>query len=314
MKKPISRDELEGAMIHEAAGDASGRFDRYLVKKFSSAVADRLGLPPSCMAAPGPNDNPLDNLGVGIFVRRLVDWPIEVLARFDWAAVPVIASGRGKLNRDEQWFKDARNAGVTLVAWDWLPPSGHLKWSPGLGDAIRWSAEQGAACFMSDPEREWYGKRDEAKLYVGASQFAAREAGIALGVTSYALPSKRWPSDVFVPGLPDLCVPQPYDRFGEFAPGYAERSLEAYRRKGAERLVLGRGAFQLVRPHDQPGPQRARARWRYPAEIRAHIATIPARAADVAGEIWWPPRGEAPKGVVQAIVSGRSNRELRRGA
>ncbi len=285
----ITRAHVIGAVVAELE-DRHGRTPTCT----GEGVADRLGLPSIGTADTGP----LDRLGVGVFVRRIQDWPIELLARFGWACVAVLSSGRGAMNRDSGWWRAAGAAGVVLTAMDWLP--GPERWPAGLADAIAWSAEHGSVCWVVDAEREWVDEVYEADLYVRRARVRCDAAGCGLGLTSYATLPRRWPAEVFVPGCSDLTIPQPYDRWGAYLPGYAARVLDRYREAGAVRLAVGRGAF--VDP-DGAGPERAR--WRTPLEIARHRETTPPIEGDLVGSCWWPPRGRPKARVVEAIVGGR---------
>lgn len=268
----------------------------------ADAIADRLGLVAPAIAtadtlAPPPPEGE-GRLGVGVFVRRISDWPIELLARFDWAVVAVLSSGRGAMNRDASWWRDAGAAGVVLMAMDWLPSP--ERWRSGLADGIAWSSAHGSTCWINDAEREWVRQALEAARYVEYARAQCDASGCGLGLTSYATLPRHWPSDVLVSGCGDITIPQPYDRWGAYEPGYATRVLERYRELGATRLAVGRGAF--VDP-DAQGPKKSR--WRRPLEIARHRETTPPLKGDLVGECWWPPRGKPPAGRVEAIVGDR---------
>lgn len=293
MSRAIDRTAVVDAVAAEL--DERAEQCRTVHAEIGAAVADRLGL---VHRDPKPG-NPLDALGVGIFVRRIEDWPIELLARFDWACVAVISSGRGKLNRDPAWWRDAGAAGVTLTAMDWLPPPGN--WRPGLADAIAWTAEHGSICYVADaegpgPPRGWNGCDEEAREYVAAMRELCDRAGCGLGVTALALPPRSYPR-VLIEGCSDLAICQPYDRDHRLDRKYPLRSIERYRDLGAQRIAIGRGAFR--RERNSMGE--LRARWRTPSEIEAHHATTPAEG--LVGEAWWPPVGTPSDRIVDAIVA-----------
>lgn len=257
------------------------------------------GAIPSTLPAPA---HPLDSLGVGVFVRRLRDWPIEALARFDWACVPVLTSGRGAMNRDAGWWADAQAASVRLTAMDWLPPPGNFE--AGLERAIDWSAEHGSLCWVVDaetpgPPRGWIGQPVQAHSYVAIARARCDASDCGLGFTGIAMLPRRAEWRAFIEGCGDLLVPQPYDRWGAYEAAYPGRVLDRWRELGArdERLYIGRGAF--VDP-DGRGPEHAR--WRTPQEIERHRATTP---PGLAGECWWPPVGKMPSRVAGTILDGR---------
>lgn len=236
-------------------------------------------------------ENVLDVLGTGVFVRRLHDYPIEILARFGWAIVPVINAGRAELNRDPAWWADARAAGVRLVAMDWLPTPTRMV--TGHAEAVAWSAEHGAIAWLIDAEAEWHHRPVPAAALVAEARQLCDAHGLGLGLTSLAMLPDRREWEILVAGCADLSVPQPYDRYGAYEADYAARSVDRWQRLGAQRIAVGRGAF--VDP-DGVGPEKAR--WRSPQEIERHRATTPPGLATA----WWPPAGRPSARVVDAIV------------
>lgn len=302
----MTRDDVVGAVAAVLDEDHGTCLTYH--RELGRRVADHLGL--HAVAEPAEEDlaaaveapHPLEALGVGVFVRRIEDWPIEVLARFDWACVAVLTSGRGTINRDPAWWKDAGAAGVRLTAMDWLP-SPH-RWKPGLEEAIDWSTAHGSLCWVADaetpgPPRGWNGATRETRDYLELARARCDAAGCGLGFTGIAMLPRTVTWRRWVAGASDLLVPQPYDRWGAYEPDYAEKVLDRWRELGAaeERLVVGRGAF--VDP-DARGPEKAR--WRTPGEIARHRATTPVGAT---AECWWPPVGKPPSRAVEAIVGGR---------
>ena len=235
--------------------------------------------------------HPLDSLGTGVFIRRIADYPVELLARFSWACIAVVNEGRGALNRDPGWWADARAAGVTLTAFDWLPTP--QRFATGLEDAITWSAEHGSACYVADLEREWHHEPAAATAYVDAARRACDAVRCGLGLTSFAMVPKRREWEILVAGCADLSVPQAYDRDGYYAPDYAARCVDRWQALGAQRIAVGRGAF--VDP-DRRGPEHAR--WRSVPEIARHRATTPPGMPTC----WWPPAGRPRWQRVEAMV------------
>jgi hypothetical protein len=292
----LDRDDVVRAVREVLDGDKGQCRPEHA--RIGALVADRLGLlEDTAPEIPSAKRGTLDALGVGVFVRRIKDWPIEVLARFDWACVAVVNDGRGKINRDSQWWRDARAAGVTLTAMDWLPTPG--KWRSGLDDAIAWSTEHGSICYVADaegpaPPRGWNGAAAQAREYVAAARALCDRHGCALGWTGLALPPRDDAWRAFAGGS-DLTICQPYDRDHELDPRYPVRSVERYRELGAQRVVLGRGAFRRERQSDGS----LASRWRTPSEIEAHRATTP---AGTVSEAWWMPAGTPRARIVDAIV------------
>lgn len=290
----MTRDDVIAAVAAELDEREAQCRDAHVV--IGARVADRLGLTaklPAIVTA-----NPLDALGVGVFVRRIRDWPIEVLARFDWACIAVINSDRGAINRDSQWWRDAGAAGVTLTAMDWLPTPG--RWRAGLADAIAWSAEHGSICYVADaegptPPRGWNGEAEAAQEYVAEARRRCDMSRCALGWTGLALPPRDGAWRAFAGGA-DLTICQPYDRDHQLDARYPVRSVERYRELGAKRVALGRGAF---RREVQPDGS-MRSRWRTPSEIEAHRRTTP---EGTTSECWWMPAGTPSARVVDAIAS-----------
>lgn len=286
-----------GGLIADELGNALENTSRNISTLESDACDESAGISGSSRPS-APENNPLDELGVGVFVRRIGDWPIEVIARFGWACVAVIGQGRGALNRDPEWWADARAAGVVLTAMDWLPPP--AGWKTGLDDAIAWSSAHGSLCYVLDaetpgPPRGWNGQLAPAQAFVREARRLADEYRTGLGFTGLAKLPSIFPGPTFVQECFDLSIPQPYDRYGAYEPLYGRRSVEHYRKLGASRIAIGRGAF--VDP-DGVGPEKAR--WRSPQEIERHRATTP--TTGIVGEIWWPPAGTPKPRIVDAIV------------
>ncbi len=286
-----------GGLIADELGKTPENISRNISTLESDACDESAGISGSSRPS-APENNPLDELGVGVFVRRIGDWPIEVLARFDWACIAVIEDGRGKLNRDVGWWADARAGGVKLTAMDWLPPP--AKWRTGLAEAVAWSAEHGSLCYVLDaegpgPPKGWNGQLAPAKAFVAEARRLCDASRTGLGFTGFATLPPIFPGPTFLRGCADLQIPQPYDRHGAYALGYGQRSVDGYRKLGATRIAIGRGAF--VDP-DGVGPELAR--WRVPQEIERHRATTPRNG--LVGEIWWPPAGTPRPRVVDAIV------------
>lgn len=263
-----------------------------------AAVADRLGLehdtrPDLPRVVERAIVPPLDRLGTGAFVRRVQDWPLEVVRRFGWVCVAVINSNRAAMNRDRAWFEAVRSAGVAITVMDWLPAPAN--WGKGLASAVAFAREVGALAYVIDGELEWKGKHA-----VAAAAFVAEVARLGAevrpGFTSYSLPTSH-------PTLPwraflehaALAIPQPYDRFLNAAPGYAERACEEYRARGAVRIACGRGAHRA----DDPATPQVEA-WRTPDQLRAHRALTP--PAGIVGTAWWFPAGRPSAERVDAIV------------
>lgn len=266
-------------------------------RRIGDRVADRLGLADQA-SIKHPSSNPLDRLGTGVFVRRIGDFPIEVLACFDWACVAVIEKGRSAINRDPAWWADAAAAGVVLTAFDWLPPP--ATWSTGLEDAIAWSSAHGSICFVLDaegpgPPKGWNGQLAAAQAFSREARRLCDFYRCGLGFTGFASLSPIFPGPTFLQECSDLAIPQPYDRHGAYQPGYGKHSVEGYRKLGATRIAIGRGAF--VDP-DGVGPDRAR--WRSPQEIARHRATTPSEG--LVGSIWWCPVGKPSPRILNAIV------------
>lgn len=288
------------AVVGAVAAELDERVGRCVEEHgaIGARVADRLGL----VERDHKPDNvvhPLERLGTGVFIRRISDWPIEVLARFGWACVAVISGQRARLNRDAAWWRDASAAGVRLTAMDWLPTP--ATWRSGLAEAIAWSAEHGSLCYVTDAEgpsapRGWNGAVVPARAYVAEMQRLTAAAGCGLGVTALALPPASYPR-ILIEGCPDLAITQPYDRDHALDAAYPVRSSARYVELGArpERIVVGRGAFRRERGR---GGELV-PRWRTPGEIEAHRATTP---AGTAATCWWPPVGRMPPRVVDAIV------------
>lgn len=282
----IDRDRVIAATVAEL--DARAGQCRPEHSEIGGGVADRLGLRRTPTTAP-PGD-PLDALGRGVFVRRISDWPVQLLARFDWCCVAVISGRREALNRDAGWYRDAQAAGVAVTVFDWLPSPHNYR--AGLRGAVAFAVNVGALCYVVDAEKEWKGAGDE----IAAAYMDEIDAGgMPPGFTSYSLPKQH-------PGIPwraflsrsVLSIAQAYDRDHLLAPHYATQAVAGYRERGAGRVVVGRGAH---RRDDPATPEREV--WRTPAQIVEHRATTPPKAA----ECWWMPAGQPSGRVVDAIVT-----------
>jgi hypothetical protein len=258
---------------------------------FGECVADRLHLA----------HDPLDALGVGVFVRRLRDWPIEIISRFGWCCVAIVTAERKAINRDLAWYEAARAAGVTITTMDWLPAP--TSWHRGLADAIAFSAEVGAEAYVIDAEREWKGEDDEARRYLAAAAKMTETITphVRLGFTSYALcsPHPTIPWRTFLGGT-EIAIAQAYDREHALKRGYAERAIAEYEERGARRVVVGRGAYRRELARSPGG--KPRVRWRTALEIEQHAATTP--ASGHVGTCFWPPVGRPPAAVLDAITNG----------
>jgi hypothetical protein len=256
-------------------------------------VADRLGLGAPIEHAPVAD--PLDALGVGIFVRKIHDFPIELVARFGWVCVALLNSGRMSLNRDSGWFADARAAGVRITVFDWLPP--RARWLAGLTDGVRFADEVGALAWIGDCEGDWHGAPESAAIAYMDSVTEFGGGRVRPGFTSLALPSlhRTIPWRAFL-SRSALAIPQPYDADSELDPAYPQRSCDEYRAHGAVRNACGRGAYR----RDDPHTPRDEAGWRSASEIAEQRALTP--TSGLVGTCWWPPAGRPDARLVDAMV------------
>ena len=95
----------------------------------------------------------------------------------------------------------------------------------------------GAAGVLVDAELPYVEAPEAAARLMAALLPAARRAGLAVGLTSYGAPWNfpRFPWAAFT-GV-DFAAPQIYDTSNNQGPGYAQRSIAAYRTLGFSRVV-----------------------------------------------------------------------------
>lgn len=224
--------------------------------------------------------------GKGLFARNVSDNSAEVLAKhFDWLCVPMISSeSRAKINRNRAFYTKARELGLVITGFDWLPPiAGFIN---GLQDAIAFCADVGGRAFVLDAEAAFKGHPDEAAQYVNAARRFCDQYGIKLGFTSfggaYGFPTMPW--SVFCKGT-DFSIPQTYDNDHALDPNYMPRSIAAYRQYGASRIILGLGLYR------ETSPGSGSYRWRQPVELKAHLQLVPPGINSV---VFWPLAGAIP--------------------
>src|SRR5690606_5387663 len=147
----------------------------------------------------------------------------------------------GKPNRSPSWWQAARDAGVTLAGWDWmLPPT---RWRPGLAQHVAWLADHGASALVLNVEPtkpgapdDWRGQHEAMRAYTSTARELCDRRGLALWVTSWALPPPTFPLSELCEHA-DRCIPQPYEVHGRTGAAYVAEVLDRWRAAGARGLV-----------------------------------------------------------------------------
>lgn len=217
-------------------------------------------------------------IGRGIWLRPGAMPRIEACAEhLDYVVYP-LARGSSPLHvgpAHRAWLSEWLGRGKIWWAMDWLPKAdkgaGHVDEVCERGRAL------GAAGLMADcePDADWRGAVRQAVAYRAA--LADHRGSLDLAITDYA---RGGIGDAAlgallaeVGGHRPIGVPQSYDPDGRYDPGYHERSVSYWRSLGAQRVVVGLGAWL-----------RGRKRHRTPDELRRHLAGVP---EDVQGVCAW---------------------------
>lgn len=199
----------------------------------------------------------------------------ECLPHLDGVVIP-LHNKRGAVHYGptlRRWIRDWTDAGRPWWAMDHLtgPVRHHLP------DLFARAQDIGAAGVMVDaePDAGWRDRVREATSY--RHDCAELRGGLDLAVTDYARGGIGTPTLSAlldeVDGHRPIGVPQSYDPGASYEPDYHARSVAYWRSCGAERVVLGVGAWL-----------RSRKRHRTPEELRRHIEHVP---ADVDGLCAW---------------------------
>lgn len=215
--------------------------------------------------------------GAGIWLRGerpRVELAIEHL---DYVCVPLHSGERGPLivrQSLRQWLAEFKAGGGTVWGWDWLPLPHQTDHVPGMvDDALEIGAE--GICSDCEPDVGWRGRPDDARRYREA--LARYRSGLDLAVTDYA---RGGVGDLTLRALlaeledhRPIGVPQSYDPGGRYEDDYHARSVAYWRKCGAERVVLGVGAWL-----------RSQHRHRTADEWSKHLEHVP---EDVEGVCAW---------------------------
>ena len=234
-----------------------------------------------------PDDHRPYDLGRGMFLRRLQDLD-PLTTGLDWVCVPVIQSERKKCNRDTKWYQKARDAGLVLTAFDWMPDADN--WEKGLDEAVEFAAAQGCVSFILNAEKEFRKHQKSCEEYARFSRSLCDHYGIKLGFVSYSVPATI--KDLNWEAFAEYCdfgIPEIYDRYHELDPDYPIRAIEGYEEVGFKVVIPACGIYRF---------ENDKARWRTAREVDEHLSLFP----DTSTLLAWALRGQVPTATMEAYL------------
>lgn len=215
-----------------------------------------------------------DNLPAGDWLTRYR------AAGFQWAA-PLVQSGNGAtrrvLNRSSAHWRAMRDAG--LQAWGtWLlPDPGPGSLAEDAADLAAFVSDSGGTGLLIDPEAAFKNEPEAAEAFGEACRNACDAEGIGYAVTSYSRPRfhRSFPWREFAEGA-DFGLAQTYDRDLAFDSRYFGQAVSEWQSRGFLPTFPCAGLWA----HSEDRPKT-------PAEVRRHLALVPARARAVC--VWPTP-------------------------
>ena len=194
--------------------------------------------------------------GKAVFIRQIAHLdtnPVEAARKyagwgFSWCAPMTMASDGGRTNRQIESSRELHKRRVGVVP-NWIRPKPG-NWRAHIDDFFAFvDLLPFVKAVMYDPEEHWRGNAAEAQAF--AQEFAARakQRGLKVILTTYAMPPSDFPMEEFA-RMADGGVPQTYYITSTFGDRIFALALARWRSRGFgdKPLALGAAFWQKYIP------------------------------------------------------------------
>lgn len=239
---------------------------------------------PATEPSPPEEDSTMKELrGKAVFIRQIAHLdtnPVEAARKyagwgFNWCAPMITTSDGSRTNRQIEFYRECNALGVGVVP-DWIRPKPG-SWRGAIDDFFAFCDQLPfVKAVMFDPEEHWRDKAAEAAVFAAEFGARARQRGLKVILTTYAMPPSDFPMEEFA-AVSDGGVSQTYYTTSSYGDRIFELSLARWRSRGfADKpIVLGAAFWQKY--IDNP-------RTKSPAEWADFLSKVP----PTPGLVIWP--------------------------